>query len=570
MRRLALASAVLIASSSGLALSAAPSAAAPNSAVAYQVTPELKDGRLDALAVDIRLEGDADGETNIRLPDRWSGVDQLYKAVGDVKAEGADLRRTGASELVLKHAPNAPIRVSYKVRQQFQGELQAGSPPFRASVLSDRFTALGWAVFAEVGGPAGRPVSFRWGPTPAGWRVASDLDHGVAHTGDLLDSVLMGGDDMQIVEREAAGGRLRVAVHGSWKFQPQDLSELLVKVANASSDFWGDRNDDFFVAVTPLANPRGGSAQYGVGLSDAFSLWTTRDADEASLRHIVTHEHQHVWFPGRLGGVRTGADEPLDYWLSEGFTDFYTLRLLLRSGEWSLEDYAAALNRILREYASSPVQGAPNAVIQAGFWEDPHVADLPYQRGLMLAALWDDRLRRSSHGRHDLDDVVMAMKARAEHGEKNAIENLRHAYASLGGEGLDRDLKSLVERGAPVALPADLFGDCAVIRTVQAPTFDRGFDSAATNAEGGVAQGVDPHGPAYRAGLRNGMRIVGRIGGTESDPTAELAYQVADGAGVKLVRYRPQGRQVTLQEVVLAGGLTPEKRAACARSMGGL
>ena len=574
MRKLALASACIIASSSGLALGAAPSSAAstaaPGSTIDYQLTPELKGGRLDALAVRISLEGDPDGETHIRLPDKWSGVEELHKAIGDLKAQGARVRRLSPAEVVLTHAPRAPISLSYRVRQSFEGELEAGSPPFRASVMSDRFTVLGWAVFGEVAAPVGRPVAFRWGPTPEGWTVASDLDHGVAHTGDLLDSVLMGGDGMQLIEREAAGGRLRVAVHGTWRFQPADLSDLLVKVAETSSQFWGDREDDFFVAVTPLANPRGGSAQYGVGLSDAFSLWTTRDSSEASLRHIVTHEHQHVWFPGRVGGVRTGADEPLDYWLSEGFTDFYTLRLLLRSGEWSLEDFAAAYNRILREYASSPVQGAPNAVIQAGFWEDPNVADLPYQRGLMLAALWDDRLRRSTGGRNDLDDVVMAMKNRAENGGRNAIENLRLSYASLGGKGLENDLRALVDQGAPVSLPADMFGACATIRTVETPTFDRGFDSAATNAQGGIAVGVDPQGPAYRAGLRNGMRIVARSGGLDQDPNAELLYQVADKTGVKQIRYRPAGRTVAVQEVVLAQDLDEAKRAACARRMGGL
>ncbi len=535
----------------------------------------MKGDRLQALAVELRMSGDADGETHVRLPDRWSGVENLHKAVDDIEAEGARLQRLSPAEYKLTHAPNAQIAFRYAVRQEGRGDPVAGEgPPFRAVVRDDRFTTLGWALFAEVAGPAGRPAQFRWGAAPEGWTLASDLDHTtkVNNTGDLLDSVLVGGSGLQIIEREAAGGRMRVAVHGDWKFRPDALSDLLVRIAETSSGFWGDRDEDFFVAVTPLASPPGrGSAQYGVGLGDAFSLWATTDASEASLQHIVAHEHQHVWFPTRVGGVRTGSDEPLDYWFSEGFTDFYTLRLLLRSGVWSLEEFVEDYNRILRDYASSPVIGAPNAIIPAGFWEDPAVADLPYLRGLMLATLWDHRLRRETGGERDLDDVVLAMKARAESqdGRGKAVDNLRHAYAAMGGD-LDADIRRMVDGGAPVTLPADLFGQCAAVRTTETPVFDRGFDTARTNELGGVVANVDPEGPAYRAGLRDGMKIVGALTPPARDSRSLLAYRVLDGSAEKVIRYRPEGsRKIQLQEIVLNHGLDAAQRADCARTMSG-
>jgi len=567
-RLLAVALACIIASGTGAAQGAAPGS------VSYQVTPEIENGRLADLRVDVSLAGDADGVTRMRLPDRWSGAEDLWRSVKEVKAEGGKLRRLSNAEIEVAHAPGAPIRVSYKVVQDFKGELNVGDgPPFRAVVKPDRFTSLGWALFAEVAGPMGRPAEFRWGQTPEGWTVASDLDHGkVRTTGDLLDSVLVGGSNLRIVETEAAGGRIRIAMHGDWKFTPQQMSNLMVRIADASADFWGDRDEDFFVAVTPVVSHRGGGAQYGVGLGDAFSLWATTEVDEPGLRHIVAHEHQHVWFPTRVGGVRTGRDEPLDYWLSEGFTDFYTLRLLLRSGLWTPEEFVADYNRILRDYANSPVIAAPNSVMPAAFFEDPNVADLPYQRGLMLATLWDHRLRQTTSGAQDLDDVVLAMRARAQtqNGQGQAVENLRVAYNGFGGS-LDADLQNLVDAGQRVLLPADLFGDCARVVTTELRAFDRGFDSAATNNAGGVVAGVDPNGPAYAAGMRNGMRIVGRLSPpSENDSRVELLYQVRDKDEPKLIRYRPQGsRSITLQEVVLAPAMDAGKKAACARSMAG-
>ncbi len=562
--------ACIIASGTGAARSAAP---AP---ITYTVTPELVSGKLADLRVDVALEGDDDGVTHMRLPDRWSGAEDLYRAVFDLRASGSRLKRVSKSELQLTHAPGAPIVLSYRVRQDFPGELTAGDgPPFRAVVRQDRFTVLGWALFAEVAGPAGRPAAFRWGPTPQGWTVASDLDHPgkVNVTGDLFDAVLVGGSDLKIVSAEAPGGHIRIAMHGDWKFTPAQMAALMTRISGAAADFWGDRGEDFFVAVTPMTTPAGqGTAQYGVGLGDAFSLWSTTEVDEPALRHIVAHEHQHVWFPTRVGGVRTGRDEPLDYWLSEGFTDFYTLRILLRSGLWTPEEFVADYNRILRDYANSPVIGAPNSIVPAGFWEDPAVADLPYQRGLMLATLWDHRLRQATRGARDLDDVVLAMRDRAagQGTTGNAVDNLRAAYRGFGGD-LAPDLKRLVDQGAPVLLPADLFGDCARVATTETRAFDRGFDSASTNASGGVVYGVDPRGPAYAAGLRNGMRIVGRLSpAVENDPRVELMYQVVDRTGGKVIRYRPQGsRPILLQEVVLAPNMSPDQRAACIRTLAG-
>jgi predicted metalloprotease with PDZ domain len=310
--------------------------AAPSSPTTYTVTPEVRNGALQDLSLEMKFTGDADGETRIALPSSWSGADHLYRAVHDVGVDGGTFRMAGPATVVVNAAPRAPLTLHYKVVQDFQGELSvSGGSPFRPVTRPKWFTSVGWALFPEVTGRQHDPVSFRWGAAPQGWAVASDLDHTpkTARTiDDLLDSVLVGGEGMHVVERPVAGGRVRIAFHGNWRFTEDQFATLLTRIQAASSDFWKDQGEDFFAAVTPLAAPQGATVQYGVGLGDAFSLWATQDVDEPSLRHILAHEHQHTWFPGRMGGVRAGPDEPLDYWLSEGFTDFYTLRLLLRSG----------------------------------------------------------------------------------------------------------------------------------------------------------------------------------------------------------------------------------------------
>ncbi len=563
-----------------LAACSAAKAQAParnTSPIDYVLTPEMDGATLRDLKLEVRFTADASGVTRIDLPSTWSGATELYKAIHDITAEGASVRRDGGEHLTLSSKPNAPVTLRYTVRQDFEGELsvEQGSP-FRPVTRPGWFTTVGWALFPEIERRRDAPASFRWGATPQGWTLASDLDHKATeprHIDDLLDSVLVGGQGMQIVERQAAGGRLRIAFHGDWRFSEGQIADLQTRIVNASADFWKDHGGEFFVAFTPLQAPRGATVQYGVGLGDAFSLWATPNVTEAGLRHILAHEYQHAWLPNRVGGVRSGPDEPLDYWLSEGFTDFYTLRLLLRSGVWSLEDFTTDYNRILKAYAVSSAREAPNRLIAANFWKDREIADLPYQRGLLLAALWDDRLRRESGGRKNLDDVVLDMKARAarDQADDGAVNNLRVAWREEGGQDLGGDMRRYVDGGAAVLLPADLFGSCASVKTYQMPIFDRGFDPEETSAHDGIVGGVDPSGPAWAAGLRNGMRILGREGGDNADSRVDLVYKVDDHGVVKQIRYRPEGKvRATIQEIALAADMSAEKRAACTRSMAGL
>lgn len=324
----------------------------------------------------------------------------------------------------------------------------------------------------------------------------------------------------------------------------------------------------------PLA-PLGGSgpslSYTGTHRADAFSIASTPGFPLAEASRFLAHEYMHTWIGAEVGGPPEGEGAPA-FWFTEGFTDFYAGRALLRAGLWTPADFIAELNRVLARYAASPARSLPNAGIAERFWRDPDVQQLPYDRGHLLALLLDHRIRLATGGRADMDDAMLAQREQA---RRNAQAGTRVDAASLFpavmrqalGIGVGEELTRYVERGEMVLLPADLFGTCAMVRTMTQPEFHRGFDLSATEANGRVITGTDPASTAYAAGLRDGMRILSRDAGVPGDATVEYAYRVDDGGTERVIRYLPQGKgRITIQRVLLGPDAASER---CRRVLSG-
>ena len=556
-------------------------AAAPDHTVAYRLSPRFDHGKLTALEVDIRFTADADGETRLDLPDHWASEKDYWKTLRDLKIEGgASVAEDGPEARIIKSRPNAPLHVTYRVVSGYDADPgMTGGNPFKTIVRPTWFEFHGESVFASPHGDDGRPARFAWGEGfPKAWQKASDLEHGAMGrpmaVGDIIESITLGGADVTVQSRTVAGSLVRVAMRGAWKFNEAEFTDLTVRIVGAQRGFWNDIHDPYLVTLIPLAGGSDTATSIGgSGRTDAFALYATTNADGAALRYVVAHENIHTWIPRRIGSMPAEHEET-DYWLSEGFTDFYAYRTLLRSGVWSLEDFRDELNRTLMAYSQSPVREAPNSVIVADFWKNQPTEKLPYQRGLFLAFLWDQRLRAMSHGAYDLDDVLLSMRNQSTSRPSGsppliATAILPGAYAAKGGRDLASDIDRYVEKGGAILLPADLFAGCAIIDTATMPRFERGWDPEATTAAGNVLTGLRDDSPAYAAGLRNGMKIVKREFGTPGDSRVEYGLRILIDGKELVFKFMPVGKgMVTLQTVTLVP-MDDAKRSACVKSMSG-
>lgn len=547
------------------------------SPVAYTLSPVMSGSELSAVAVEMKLTGNAAGQTTIELPGDFGGVKDHWRYVRNFRVDGASFADDGTAKRVLRHAPGAALTLRYDVVSAYPADPTAddGNPYNGAVVRPGWFAAAGDFLFARPSGGDDAAATFAWAGWPAGWTHVSDADHGsmgrAMTVGDVVESTLLAGPDVVLRTRPLPGGMLRLATRGQWSWSMDGYADTMGRILSAERGFWGDVTGPFTVTLFQLIETKKHDSSGGTGRGDGFALYASPAVPENILDETIAHEHTHTWIARRVGKMPDDDVEAGLYWFSEGFTEFYTARTLLHAGLWTPRQFIDNLNGKLAVYASSPARAYPNAKITSDFWKDPAVEQLPYRRGELFAYFLDRKLRQSGRA-SGLDAVMFAMRDRwvaaPVGGKPPLLANLTAVLASFGLD-IQIDLARYIDKGEPIALASNQFAGCATVATIAIPAFDPGFDRDAS-AKAGIFAGVDQHGAAYAAGLRDGMKRLARLGGQEGDSRVPLSYRVEAAEGVRVISWRPEGTaRLTLQEVQLTPALPDARLAACTRTMSG-
>lgn len=539
-----------------LALGAAH--APPKATISYELAPEMQDGTITALDVTIRLRADRTGTTTLDWVDSWAGEHKLGQWARDIQIEGAtSVAPAPHGGRIVRSAPHAPLVMRYRVVSAYAADPTVDdSEQARPVVRPGWFYSVGEVLYAHPVGRDDAPARFTWtGPQEIGF--ASDTEHATGLRGhartvdDILESIAIGGRDLSVATVALNGAPVRVAHIGSFGFDIHAFERTAQQVVAVERDFWRETSaGPFLITAIPLTPKPGRMSYGGTGRSDAFATWIDRNAELPGLTWLLAHEYFHSWNARQLG--RFPEKEAEAYWMSEGFTDFYARRLMLRAGLWSPEKFAADWNEMLRAYAGSSARNTGNAEAAAKFWSGDYDAEkIPYQRGAMLAALWDRQLQARGSG--NLDTVLRAQRDRTRTASKKP--DLTTAFvAEIGRAGLDvrPDIDRYLTMGQPLLLPENAFGNCARLVTADVPAFERGWNSEATEKADNVFVGVDPASNAYAAGLRNGMKFLRRVSGEPGNSAADYVLEVQDGPNKRSLTFRPAGRKtIRTQQIVL-------------------
>ncbi len=262
-----------------------------------------------------------------------------------------------------------------------------------------------------------------------GWTVIStglekcpgeDLIFSASDFDTLIDCPIEIGNQ-EVLDFEVQQRPHHIAVYGGGEFDRERLKTDFKKIVETCADLMGDIPYAHYTFLIHLISDGRGGLEHANSVSLQASRWFHQTPESYNrFLDLVAHEFFHLWNIKRLRPVELG---PFDYlkenytrqlWVSEGFTDYYSSRIMRRAGFLSPDGYLTELSKSIRELQETPgrsVQSAAESSFDA--WikfyrpdaNSPNETISYYLKGSLIALVLDLEIRNRSLD-HSLDDVM--------------------------------------------------------------------------------------------------------------------------------------------------------------------
>lgn len=485
------------------------------------------------------------------------------------------------------------IRVDYRIIADQSG-------PFGAQVNKDHaFLNLAEVLIYPVG-QKDRPVTLSFADVPKGWKLATPLlaADGTRENRASVASLLQARDYDHLVDSpcelgsfrefsyEQSGATYRVAIDGDPNdYNSEALLQSLRKITAGETEWMNDRPFQQYLFIYHIPRgPAGGGMEHAYSTAIGISAASLRDL--AGFNSVSAHEFFHLWNVKR---IRPQSLEPVDYtrenftralWFSEGVTNTVAQLILVKAGLLDEKTYLARLASAITTLQNRPAhrtQSAEESSLDAWFDGYPNYR-LPersinyYNKGEVLGALLDLKIRQETHGHKSLRDLFRYMNENyAKQGKFFAdSEGIRSSLEAVTGA----DFKEFFRRyvAGTEELPyEDLFATAGLHlneRTILVP--DAGF-SAFRNFDGPMIVVEVTGESAGSAGIQVGDEILevegqppvreagGITGGRKVGDTISLT--VRRGRNRIAVRLTLAGKEQVSYEITPVASITTAQQS---------
>lgn len=387
-------------------------------------------------------------------------------------------------------------------------------------------------------------ATFDWRALPAGTPLFSSFGDGrrllrVRQPWYKVTEAIFAGGNFRAIERQENGTTLVLAVRGNWKFSDQEAFTQLRRILDEENKFWHTQAMPFFLVTLAPFDEKSGDND-GSGFTNAYMLFLSHeDTFDSERVRLLAHEMFHHWNPMSMGPV-TG-DESVQ-WFTEGGTVYYEAIIPLRAGLISYAEYLTCLNRRLFQYQRSPLRNITNADWQKLSHASGPGYDLSYARGAAIALWADAAIREHTQSKSSLDSVMLDLVSEAQTPQPPELSEDRvfSTFARYLAPQQLAQLRAIAVEGADVPLPQTL-GSCARLEHVAKTVVDTGFDEQKSIAAKRIV-GVDPAGPAYKAGIRDGQELL-RYSIDHDDPSKDVRLGVMIEGKREQIEYSPAKQQ---------------------------
>ena len=228
---------------------------------------------------------------------------------------------------------------------------------------------------------------------------------------EFYHSLFVGGD-YRIKSFTYLDKPIFLAIRGNWlkDYTDDNLFAALQKTIPTQRQFWNDNNFDYYtVILTPTITQTDsiykGQSITGSAVKNGFLIQSSNNPFNkfSVIKYIFNHEMMHDW----IGGKIPMRNEELNYWFSEGFTDYYTYKNRLRNNDFTWIEWLDGFNtEIIKAHWQNPERNKPNHIVKDEFWKNRNIEKIPYRRGAIFAFWLDNQILKKSNHSKSLDDVM--------------------------------------------------------------------------------------------------------------------------------------------------------------------
>jgi predicted metalloprotease with PDZ domain len=298
---------------------------------------------------------------------------------------------------------------------------------------------------------------------PESWKAATietQNGGGQYEIEDADSSIFFIGADLRVAQTSVRGMKIAFATAGEWAFADEDVVTVIRDVLAQHERAVGSvPRERALILLAPFpqaadgardstrwsAETRGGTVLFLSGRA------ASRSAGLARLSVPLAHELFHLWVPNAL--ALSG-----DYdWFYEGFTVYQATRASVELGYLTFQDYLDSLARAYDIYLAARERDDLSLIdASARRWGGSGAS--VYQKGMLVAALYDLSVRQQSRGKRSLEDVYRHLfrgrRARGESREGNATVIAALNSVSGGSDFSKRYIESVNRLDLTTALEA--------------------------------------------------------------------------------------------------------------------
>ncbi len=326
----------------------------------------------------------------------YAGILGIAERIDDFRATTASGRDAGGKKIATgEFRSELPAsKISYRVNV---------SKPTAADVSHVSWIAGGYGLLmlGDLLPQDFARISVRF-ELPGMWGVTSS-ESGNANLYDFVapeKAVFLIGRSFYKASQAVEDVPVTTVIGGSWPFKARDAAGAATRVMKTYRELTRYKlPNGAFVIIAPLpvkvgdvkwrAETRGSTVMLLIDPDAGFNNWV------GQLGIIFTHELLHLWVPNRLG-----LEGDYD-WFFEGFTLYTALQTALKLKIIDFNEYLNTLGRVYDSYLS---HDDDLSLIEASErrWTTP--GSLIYDKGMLLAFLYDLKIRKESGSATTLAD----------------------------------------------------------------------------------------------------------------------------------------------------------------------